>query len=441
MTLIDETHDPKLRSWVASAQGHAEFPIQNLPFGIFSRAGGAPGGGVAIGDLIFDLSNGLAAGLFAGDAAKAAQAAAGPTLNPLMQLGSGPRIALRKRLSQLLSVDGGGAAQVLAKSLLHDAADCTMHLPATVGDYTDFFAGIEHASTMGRINRPGGNPLTPNYKHVPIAYHSRSSSIRPSGTPVFRPNGQRLPDGESVPVFGPSRVLDYELEFAAWVGPGNELGRPIPVGAAAQHIVGFSLLNDWSARDIQRWEMQPLGPFLAKNFLSSVSPWVVTMEALAPFRVAQASRPADDPRPLPYLWNDADQRDGALDIVLDAELMTQGLRDKGLPAHHLSTSNTRDLYWTFAQMVAHHTCGGCNLNPGDLLGSGTISGRGREASGSFSELTLAGKEAVQLASGETRKVLADGDEIIFRAHCRRDGRAQIGFGECRGRIVAAAAGV
>lgn len=442
MIVIDETHDPKRESWVVSAKGHPDFPLQNLPFGIFSTSGGAPRGGVAIGDAIFDLTAGLAAGLFAGDAMLAAQAASGPTLNPLMGLGSGARVALRKRLSQLLLVGTGEQekAEALVGTLLHKTTDCTMHLPAAIGDYTDFFAGIQHANNMGRINRPKGNSLSPNYKHLPIAYHGRASSVRPSATPVRRPSGQRLSDAESAPVFGPCQKLDYEFEFGAWIGPGNELGQPIQIAHAAQHIVGFCLLNDWSARDIQRWEMQPLGPFLAKNFLTTISPWVVSVEALAPFRIAQPTRPADDPRPLSYLWDDTDQREGALDVELEAQLWTPELKARGLPPHRLSLANTSDLYWTFAQMVAHHTCGGCNLNPGDLLGSGTISGPSREGCGSLSELTEDGRQAIRLASGETRSFLKDGDEVIFRARCRRDGYVSIGFGDCRGRIAPMAEG-
>lgn len=437
MSLIDETHDPNRKSWVASAEGHLDFPIQNLPFGIYSYKGGAPRGGVAIGDAIFDIAAGLAAGLFSGVVKLAAEAAAGPTLNPLMKLGRGPRIALRKRLSRLLSVNGGEQANIeaLAGTLLHKATDCTMHLPAAIGDYTDFFAGIHHAANCGRINRPSGNPLTPNYKYVPIAYHGRASSVRPSGVSVQRPHGQQLQDAERVPVFAPCRKLDYEVELAAWIGPGNELGQSIPVSQAAEHVVGFCLLNDWSARDFLFWEMQPLGPFLAKNFGTTISPWVITVEALAPFRVPLAARPADDPRPLSYLWDDTDQHEGALDIEVEALLSTPGLRAKGLPPHRLSLANTKDLYWTFAQMVAHHTCGGCNLNPGDLLGSGTISGATRESWGCLYELTENGKRSVELVSGETRSFLEDGDEVIFRASCRRDGYMSIGFGDCRGRVA------
>ena len=433
---IDETHDPQRTSWVASAQGHGEFPIQNLPLGIFSVDGGAPRGGVAIGDSIFDLKAALDAGLFAGEAAVAAQAASGATLNPLMALGGGPRNALRKRVSLLLAADSAERAKVgkLAGKLLRDDDACTMHLPAAVGAFTDFFAGIQHATNAGR--RRGANPpLTPNYKYVPVAYHSRASSVIASGAPVRRPHGQRLLDTDTTPTFGPSTLLDFELELGAWIGPGNTLGEPIPISRAGEHVVGLCLLNDWSARDIQRWEMQPLGPFLSKNFSTTVSCWVVTAEALTPFRIAQPARPAGDPAPLPYLWDDADQRAGAFDIELEVLLWTAGHRAKGLSPQRVALSNTQHLYWTVAQMVTHHTCGGCNLAAGDVFGSGTISAPTAAGYGSFAELSNDGKQPLALASGETRAFLEDGDELILRAHARRDGAVAIGFGECRGRIV------
>ena len=436
MSVIDETHDPSRESWVASARGHTEFPIQNLPFGVFSPRGGLPRGGVAIGDAIFDLKAGLEAGLFSGDAARASEAAAGATLNPLMALGPAPRVALRKRLSALLSTDNPERAKIEspAARLLHDAADCTMRLPAAIGSYTDFFAGIHHARNGG-MRRDPNNPLSPNYKYVPVAYHSRASSVRPSGVAIRRPSGQRKLPSEDAPSYGPCRKLDYELELAVWVGPGNALGEPIPIAKAGDHLFGLGLFNDWSARDIQQWESQPLGPFLGKSFGSTVSPWIVTTEALAPFRVVQPPRPAGDPRPLPHLWDDADQRDGAFDIALEALLMTEGLRAKGLPPHRMSESNTTDLYWTVAQMIAHHACNGCNLAPGDLFGSGTISGPTPEGYGSLMELSADGTRTITLASGETRTFVENGDEVIFRARGRKAGCAPIGFGECRARIV------
>jgi len=436
MRSTDETHDPRRTSWVTSAQGHGEFPIQNLPFGVFSPAGGAPRGGVAIGDQILDLEAGLEAGLFSGEALVAAESAAGSTLNPLMALGKKPRLALRRRLSALLSADGPDRAKIeqRAAQLLHNAADCTLHLPAAIGSFTDFFAGIHHARNGG-MRRDPNNPLNPNYKYVPVAYHSRASSVRPSGVPIRRPSGQRKAINDDAPSFGPTQKLDYELELAVWIGPGNELGQPIPIAEAGEHVFGLGLVNDWSARDVQGWESQPLGPFLAKNFGTTVSPWVITTEALAPFRIAQPLRPVGDPRPLPYLWDEADQQTGAFDIALEALLLSEGLRAKGLPPYPMSASNTTDLYWTLAQLVAHHTCGGCNLAPGDLFGTGTISGPTPEGYGSLMELSSDGQRPITLASGETRTFLENGDEVIFRAHCRKTGCAPIGFGECRARVM------
>ena len=434
----DETHDPRRRSWVASAQGHSEFPIQNLPLGVFSPRGEIARGGVAIGDSILDLGVAAGAGLLSGEAATAARAGSGTTLNALMALGAGPRAALRKQLSALLAEDGPDAKKAQAVTgLLHQAADCTVHLPAAVGDYTDFFAGIHHAVNGGRRNRPGAPPLSPNYKYVPIAYHGRASSVRASGGDVRRPKGQYLPPGQETPAFGPSTRLDFELEFGVWIGPGNALGEPIPMARAAEHIYGYCLLNDWSARDMQRWEGQPLGPFLAKSFSTTVSPWIITPEALAPFRIAQAPRPEGDPRPLPYLWDDADQRQGAFNIELEAVMTTEGLRAKGLPEHRLALSNTNHLYWTTAQMVAHQTSGGCNLNAGDIFGTGTISAPERDGYGSMGEITETGAQPITLASGEKRGYIEDGDEVALRAHARREGFVSIGFGESRGRIVAA----
>jgi fumarylacetoacetase len=438
---IDETHDVKRQSWVASANGHSDFPLQNLPLGVFSPPGvTAPDararGGIAIGDEIFDIRAALAAGLFTGEAAVAAEAASGGALNTLLALGAGPRVALRKRVFALLAADGADAmtAQGMAKQLIHPAAACQLHLPATVTSFTDFFAGIHHARNGGRRRDPN-NPLSPNYKYVPVAYHSRASSLQPSGVPIRRPSGQRkLPD-EVAPSYGPCRKLDYELELAVWVGPGNRQGEPISIGEAGEHVAGLGLVNDWSARDIQQWESQPLGPFLGKSFGSTVSPWIVTVEALAPFRTAQPPRPDGDPRPLPYLWDETDQSGGAFDIGLEALILTQEMRAKGLPPHRMSHSNTLDLYWTLAQLVAHHTCNGCNLAAGDLFGSGTISGPTPEGYGSLSELSNDGTRSNTLSSGETRTFLENGDEVIFRARASRDGYATIGFGECRGRVV------
>ena len=433
---VDATHDVALRSWVQGADGHPEFPIQNLPFGVFAPRDGAPRAGVAIGGHILDLPALLAAGLLDGAAAQAVEAAPGASLNALLALGAPPRRALRTALSVLLRADSPTRDRIAP--LLHEAAACTLRLPAVIGDYTDFYVGIHHAENIGRQFRPD-NPLLPNYKHVPIGYHGRASSIVPSGTPVRRPHGQfKAPEAEA-PAFGPARRLDYELELGVWIGPGNALGTQIPIGEAADHVAGFCLLNDWSARDVQAWEYQPLGPFLAKNFASTVSPWIVTPEALAPFRVAQSLRPAGDPQPLPYLLDPADQRRGALNLVLEVHLTTPGLTSAGLPPQRIAVSNARHMYWTTAQIVAHHASGGCNLCPGDLLGTGTLSGPDRQSCGSLVEATLGGREPLHLASGEERRFLEDGDEVILTARGVREGFATIGFGICRGTILGGAA--
>jgi fumarylacetoacetase len=433
--MIDATHDPARKSWVPGADGHADFPIQNLPFGIFSPKGGTRRGGVAIGDSILDLAAADQAGLFTGEAHKAAAAASAPTLNAFLALGPAPRRALRARLSEILATTAPNSTRDTVP--LHNAADCTLHLPARIGDYTDFYAGIHHATNAGSLFRPD-NPLLPNYKWVPIAYHGRASSIVASGTALRRPNGQRNNQPGTPPAFGPSRRLDYELELAFWVGRGNELGHPVPLSEAADHIAGFSLLNDWSARDIQAWEYQPLGPFLAKNFASTISPWIVTPEALAPFRVAVPKRPENDPTPLPYLTDPDDAVTGALDLTLQVALSTARMREAGLPPHQLTrAANTRDLYWTVAQMLAHHTSGGCNLQPGDMIGSGTITSPGPNGYGSLLELSKGGKETIELPGGETRTFLEDDDEVIFTARATREGYASIGFGTCTGRILPA----
>jgi fumarylacetoacetase len=434
MVGLDQTHDPQRQSFVASANGHADFPIQNLPLGVFSRPGGAPRAGVAIGDYIFDLQAAFHDGVFDGEAERAAESASGSTLNGLLALGAGPRRALRAFLSDLLAADSPAAGQM--NQYMHPAADCTLHLPAVIGDYTDFYVGIHHATSVGKLFRPD-NPLLPNYKYLPIGYHGRASSILPSGTPLRRPNGQSKPPDKDVPVVGPSRRLDYELELGMWIGPGNALGEPVGIADAAQHIAGYCLLNDWSARDIQAWEYQPLGPFLAKSFATTISPWIVTPEALAPFRIPQPARPAGDPAPFPYLFDETDQREGAFDLELDVLLATQLMREKGLPPHRLARSNARHMYWTAAQMVAHHTSNGCNLRPGDLVGTGTLSGPEAGSAGSILEATESGKHPVRLPSGEERRFIEDGDEVTFQARGRRDGFAPIGFGACRAMVLPA----
>lgn len=432
MPHLDETHDPDRRSWVNSANGHPDFPIQNLPLGVFSPPGGTPRAGVAIGDMILDLGGVNAAGLLAGEAARAADAAANGILNGLFALGAGPRRALRARVCDLLTEGNDRIGRI--ERLVHAVSDCSMHLPAQIGDYTDFYVGIHHATNVGKLFRPD-NPLLPNYKYVPIGYHGRASSVTISGTGISRPAGQRkLPD-EPAPTFGLCLQLDFELELGIWIGPGNAPGEPIPIGEASEHVSGFCLLNDWSARDIQAWEYQPLGPFLSKDFGTTISPWVITPEALAPFRVTQPPRAAADPTPLPYLRHEIDQREGGLDLDLEVLLLTPALDTSGDAPHRLSRSSTRHMYWTVAQMVAHHTSNGCNLRPGDLFGSGTISAPDGDGYGSLLEATHGGKRPLRLSSGEERRFLEDGDEVILRARASREGFAQIGFGECRGRVL------
>ncbi len=418
-------------SWVASANGHADFPIQNLPHGVFSPPGQPPRGGVAIGDFILDLQAACDANLFPPDLAPIAQAAAEPSLNRFLAMGHAPARALRARLSTLLAE---GAA---IRPRLHDAAGCTLHVPVQIGDYTDFYAGIHHARAVGTLFRPDA-PLLPNYKFVPIGYHGRASSVRPSGVPVRRPSGQTRPpanDPAAPPRFGPCRNLDFELELGIWVGPGNAPGAPIPIGEAAHHIAGYCLVNDWSARDIQAWEYQPLGPFLAKSFATTISPWIVTEAALAPFRIPQPARPAGDPPPLPYLSDPADQAAGALALTLRVWLRTPRQRDTGEAPTLLATVTADQLYWTPAQLLTHHASNGCDLRPGDLLGTGTISGPTQGGQGSLLEITRQGTLPLVLPNGETRRFLEDGDEIIFRATAEREGAVAIGFGPCSAVIL------
>ena len=427
--MIDATHDPGLTSWVESAQGHTEFPVQNLPLGVFRPGDAPPRIGTAIGDFILDLPAAAAAGLLP---AHLAPLLGQPTLNALLG-DTAARRALRQNVSALLTQTKQKAE---VEKLLHRAADCTLGMPVTVGNYTDFYTGIHHALNVGRQFRPD-NPLMPNYKHIPVGYHGRASSVRPSGVPVRRPNGQRKAPQDANPTFGRCERLDYELELAVWVGAGNALGEPVPIAEAASHIGGIGLLNDWSARDIQAWEYVPLGPFQGKNFHSSVSPWIVTAEALAPYRRAQAARPAGDPTPLPYLMDETDQRLGAFAIEAEASILTPTMRERGMAPHVLAHTGTDAMYWTIGQMIAHHTVGGCNLEPGDLLGTGTLSRPSPDGLGSLIEITLNGAQPMTLPSGETRTFLEDGDEIVLTAHAVAAGYATIGFGECRARILPA----
>jgi fumarylacetoacetase len=432
-----ERHEEVLqivRCWVAEADNHPDFPLANLPFGIVSPGGAAPRPAIAIGDHVLDLPAAMEAGLLSGVARDAVEAT-GTSLNHLLAGGGDVRRAIRHQVTALLA-EGSPAAR-LSHRLLHAAADCTLHLPCAIGDYTDFYAGIHHATHVGRLLRPD-NPLMPNYKYLPVAYHGRASTVRPSGAPVRRPNGQRKPAADSTPSFGPSRNLDFELELGIWIGTGNALGEPIAMAEAADHIAGYCLLNDWSARDIQGWEYQPLGPFLAKNLLTTISPWIVTPEALAPFRVPAMRRDAADPPLFPHLADDADQRSGGLDVALEISILTPAMRAQSLSPHPIGTSNARFLFWTPAQMVAHHASNGCMLQPGDLFGSGTVSGPGRGQEGSLLEMTEGGREPIQLPSGETRRFLEDGDTIALSARAT-DGRVSIGFGLCEGTVMPAPA--
>jgi fumarylacetoacetase len=434
---LNETHDPARRSWVESADAPGcDFPIQNLPFGVFRPAAGAPPRvGVAIGDQVLDVAAAAATARFEGLAAGAAQACGStPYLNNLMSLGPQTWSALRLALSRALSAQHGDGKNL--RQHLTPMQKVEISLPVAIGDFTDFFASIFHATNAGRMFRPD-NPLNPNYKYVPVAYHSRTSSIRVSGTPFKRPRGQRKGPDEAAPSYGPSRNLDFELELGIYVGAPSELGEPVPVAKAADHVFGFCLLNDWSARDVQAWEYQPLGPFLGKNFSTTVSPWVVTQEALAPFRTAAFKRPQGDPAPLPYLADAEDQAHGGLDVTLEAYFLTGAMRRAGTAPLRITQTSFALIYWTVAQMIAHHTCNGCNLEIGDLFGSGTVSGPEKSSWGSLLELTARGREPIVLAGGEKRGFIEDGDEIIFRGSCAKDGYSRIGFGECRAVILPA----
>ena len=437
----DPTTDPSLRSWVSSANTPGtDFPIQNLPFGVFRRAGTGetPRVGVAIGDAILDIGACLATGLL-NDASplarQGAMACASTSLNELMGRGSATRGALRAVLSALLSESAPTHSRQIAEHALVSQSDAELFIPAVIGDYTDFYASVHHARNVGALFRPD-QPLLPNYKWVPIGYHGRSSSIVPSGTPVRRPSGQRKGPDDVEPSVGPSRALDYELELGAFVSSANAQGSPIPLADVDDHLFGVCLLNDWSGRDIQSWEYQPLGPFLAKNFATSISPWVITMEALEPFRMPLTPREDDDPYPLPYLDHPSDRARGGFAITLETSIRTPRMRAERVPAARISGSSARDLYWSIGQMLAHHTSGGCNMRPGDLLGSGTISGPARDNRGCLLELTRRGAEPLALPNGESRKFLEDGDEVIMTAFAQRDGATRIGFGECRGTIIA-----
>jgi len=434
---VDATHDWTLRSWVDTAnRADAEFPIQNLPFTVFKNGGEQARCGVGIGDQVLDVA--ACTPLFDGVAADAARACAAPYLNSFMALGTDAALALRARLSQLLDARRQEHREALARHLF-PIADVQLLLPVRIGGFTDFFASIHHATNAGSLFRPD-NPLLPNYKHVPIAYNGRASSVRVSGDVVRRPHGQIRPAASSAPVYEPARKIDHEVELGLYVGLPSQRHLPVRVAEAWDHVFGFSLLNDWSARDIQAWEYQPLGPFLAKSFATTVSPWVVTAQALAPFRTVAAVRPSGDPAPLPYLDEPSDVQRGAVSIAVTARLRTAAMAARQVAAMTLSTSDAATLYWTFAQMVAHHTSNGSALDTGDLLGSGTISGAAEGALGSLLEITRGGARPLDVPqTGERRQFLEDGDEVTLTARCEREGFAPIGFGSCSARLLPAAA--
>lgn len=437
--MLDATHDPSLRSWVPSAQdAGSDFPIQNLPLGAFRHgASSAKRLGVAIGDQILDLGVAREAGLLDGLRIDVVEACGAESLTPLFACGRSGLTLLRGRVSQLLRADTPEAARAQrCEGLIVPQAVVEMALPAQIGDYTDFYASIDHASNVGSMFRPD-NPLLPNYRHVPIGYHGRSSSIVVSGTPVQRPHGQTVTKPEGPPQWGPSARMDYELEVGVFVAGGNAMGTAIPLAEAEQHMAGIVLVNDWSARDLQTWEYQPLGPFLAKNFATSVSPWVVTMDALAPYRIPARARGADEPQPLPYLHDARDREAGGIALTLEVWLHTAAMREAGQPAVRLSHGDFSRMYWTMGQMLTHHASNGCNLRPGDLLASGTVSGPSKDARGCLLELAWRGSEPVPLPNGETRAFLADGDEVILRGWCERPGAPRIGVGECRGVLLPA----
>jgi fumarylacetoacetase len=434
--LLDHTNDPRCRSWIESANAqNCDFPIQNLPIAVFRRGNSREEfrGGIAIGDQIVDLAAAAESTAFKGDAARGARAAAAPALNGLMQLG--PKVWRALRHAVFDSLLGGSPLRGAIEACLVPQSEAQFSLPAQIGDYTDFYSSIHHATAVGSLFRPD-NPLLPNYKWVPIGYHGRSSSIGISGQSFRRPLGQRLPKGQATPVVGPSARMDFELELGIFLGTGNPLGSSIPLSDAESHIFGMCLLNDWSARDLQAWEYQPLGPFLAKNFATTISPWVVSLQALAPFRLPYA-RPQGDPQPLGYLDSQANRDAGAIDIRLEAWLETAAMRERRDPPQRLSSTSFRHSYWTIGQFVAHHTINGCNLAAGDLFGTGTQSGPAPEQAGSLLELSGGGSKPIQLGKDERRTFLEDGDAVIIRGWCEKPGAVRIGFGEVRGVLLPA----
>jgi fumarylacetoacetase len=432
MTFLDETHDQETGTWVPRAAPGGDFPVQNLPFGVFrTRESSRPRVGVAIEAHILDLHRALAVGALRLEPGFRDLLVA-PTLNPLLESGRAGLRAVRRAVFALLRSDSELPRP--PEECLVPMAEAESLLPMETGDYTDFYASIHHAMNVGTMLRPD-QPLMPNYKWVPIGYHGRASSLVPSGTPVRRPVGQVRPDGAEVPVVRPSAALDYECEVGLVIGRGNPLGTPVSISQAEEHIAGLCLVNDWSARDLQRWEYQPLGPFLAKSFATTVSPWIVTLDALEPFRTALIERPPGDPRPLDYLDEGPARSRSGFGFTLEVRLLTARMRQQGIEPFRVSHTSFTNMYWSSAQLVAHHTSNGCNLRPGDLLASGTVSGPEKENRGCLLELTWRGSEPLSLPSGETRTFLEDGDEVLIRGSCTRDGYASIGFGECRGVVV------
>jgi fumarylacetoacetase len=440
MINVNETHDENLKSWIESANtSDTDFPIQNLPFCVFARACTYENVrvGVAIGDFVLDIYSCYECCLFDDESFTIAVGTNNYCLDhSVMKKNKDLQAAFRRRLVEILSDTADEEIRKNVERNLIPIEDVQFYMPAHIGDYTDFYCSIFHATNVGSMFRPD-NPLLPNYKYVPIGYHGRASSVVISGTEIVRPKGQNRSDEGKPPEYVPCKSLDYEMEVGFFVGKCNELGETVSIEDAEDHIFGLCLVNDWSARDIQAWEYQPLGPFLAKSFATSISPFVVTTEALAPFRVSAFERAEGDPQPLDYLSSEQNEKNGGFDINLEVYLQTQKMRDENAEPFLLSHSNMKDLYWTIGQMLTHHASNGCNLQTGDLIATGTVSGEGKDERGCLLELTWRGTEPIQLPNGEERRFLEDGDEIIMKGFCEREGFRRIGFGECRGVIVAA----
>lgn len=432
---LNETHDVQLKSWVTSAnQPGNDFPVQNLPFAIFRRNHTAEQfrGGVAIGDQVVDLAQLYRQVSLNEGVKEILSSCIDSKLNRFMQQGPEAWSALRLALSRLLRA--GAEQQSQVRACLIPQSEVEYDVPCMIGDYTDFYTSIHHATNVGALFRPD-NPLLPNYKWIPIGYHGRSSSIAISGQQVHRPNGQTRAPDQDAPQFGPCKRLDFELELGIYLGQGNDPGVPVKLDEADDHVFGYCLFNDWSARDIQAWEYVPLGPFLSKNFASTISPWIVTNEAVLPFRQAW-TRDEKDPQPLEYLESASNRRHGAIDIRLQVALQSDAMREQGLAALVLSRSSFASSYWTVNQMVAHHTVNGCNLRPGDFFGSGTQSGPAEGEMGSLLEISAGGKKPFELPTGETRTFLEDGDSVIMQGYCEKQGAVRIGFGEAVATVVA-----